>query len=84
MACLDIPIPALPTLGLGLSIEPPALPSFSGDLALCCKILQFTIVLPPIPLPPLVINASTTALMTAATAAIQTYLDLLPLECPLE
>lgn len=84
MACLEIPIPTLPVLGLGLSIEPPALPSFSGSIDLCCKILQFNIVLPPIPLPPLVFNASTAALMSAATQAIQEFIDQIPLDCPLE
>jgi hypothetical protein len=84
MACLELPVPVLPTLGLGLNIEPPTLPSFSGDLRLCCKILQFDIVPPPIPLPPLVFNAAVTVSLTAAIAAVQAYIDALPLDCPKE
>jgi hypothetical protein len=82
--CIEITLPAPPTLGGGLSLEPPALPSvnFSGEL--CCKIVAFTIPLPPIPLPPLVLNAGVSAAIAAAFSAVQAYLDALPLDCPLE
>lgn len=84
MACVILPSVAPPTLGLGLSLLPPALPSVSFNANLCCKILQFSIVPPPIPLPPLVLNAAVLAALGPVFAAINTYLDALPIDCPLE
>ncbi len=84
MACIPIPELPNPTLGLGLSIEPPSLPSFSGDVDLCCKILSFNIVPPPLPLPPFALNAAVTATLNNCIAAVQAYIDALPLDCPSE
>jgi hypothetical protein len=82
--CLQAPQVTPPTLGGGLSIDPPNLGTFSGDLALCCKVLPFSVPLPPVPLPPLVVNGSVTALIATAFATIQTYLDALSVDCSLE
>jgi hypothetical protein len=84
MACIPIPTVAPPTLGLGLSLLPPALPSINFGADLCCKLLQFSIVPPPIPLPPLVLNPAVLAALGPVFAAINAYLDALPLDCPLE
>jgi len=83
MACTPIPQLTPPTLGLGLSLEPPALPGFSGDLTLCCKLLAFEIPPPPIQLPPLVINAAF-PILSSVFAAVNSYLDQLSFECPKE
>lgn len=82
--CIAAPTITPPTLGGGLSIAPPSLPSFSGSVDLCCKRLPFNIPLPPVPLPPLVMNGAVTTIFAAAFATIQTYLDALSVDCPLE
>ena len=80
--CLDVTLPASPTLGFGLSIAPPEPSAIDFDAELCCK-FQFEIPLPPIPLPPFAFNAAATLLIKNALAAVQTYIDALPLDCPL-
>lgn len=84
MACIPIPTATPPTLGLGLSLNPPALPAVNFDGGLCCKLLQFTIPPIPVPLPPLVLNAGVSAAIATVFAAVQAYLDALPSDCPLE
>lgn len=85
MACVDLPIPTLPVLGLGLSLEPPSTPPIDFDLNLCCKIASIHIPPIPLPLPPLVVNLSTAALVDAAMAAIEEFLNQIPLpDCPKE
>lgn len=82
--CLDIPIlPVPPPLPLGLTIAP-TFPVFSFNPALCCRILPFPLVTPPIPLPPFVLNAGVILVLTNAMQAIQNFLDSLPLDCPFE
>lgn len=82
--CLKGPTITPPTLGLGLSLEPPALPSVNFNGELCCKLLQFSIVPPPIPLPPLVLNPGVATAIASVFSAVQAYLDALPLDCPTE
>lgn len=82
--CLQGPQLTPPTLGGGLSIEPVSLGTFSGDADLCCKRLSFNLPLPPIPLPPLAVNGSVTALIAAAFKTVQTYIDAVAVDCPLE
>lgn len=84
MACIPLEVPTIPPLGFGLSIEPPALPPFSGDLKLCCKLLQFNIPPIPIPLPPLVFNAAVSTVLNTYLQVVQDWLDALPLDCPVE
>jgi len=82
MKCDLIPTLPSPVLSGGLTIAP-TLPSgsFSGEL--CCKILSFEVAIAPIPLPPLVITAAAPGLQIAI-AAVQAYIDALPLRCPRE
>lgn len=82
--CIKAPTIALPTLGGGLSIAPPALPSFSGSLDLCCKQVPWaTPTFPPIVLP-LVFNGGVAITLGAALDAVQALLDAIPPACPLE
>lgn len=82
--CIQAPQLPAPSLGGGLSIEPPALPQFSGDLGLCCKTVPYST--PPLPplFPPGVFNGTVGVALGSAIDAIQTYLDSLPPKCPLE
>lgn len=83
MACIDLPLPTLPTLTLGLTLGI-AIPQFTFDLELCCKILPFPLVTPPIPLPTLVFNPAVIATINTYIAAINAYHDALTFDCPLE
>jgi hypothetical protein len=84
MACTPIPTLPMPSLPGGITLTPPETPDpgFSADL--CCKILQFAIPTPPIPLPPGVVNAGTAAIIKTTLASVQAYLDALPVSCPRE
>ena len=84
MACAPIPELPMPELPGGITLAPPETPDpgFSADL--CCKILQFTVPTPPIPLPPLVVNPATSAIIKTTMAAVQAYLDAIPVKCPRE
>jgi hypothetical protein len=81
--CLEAPALPIPELGLGLTIAPPTLPGFSGNVDLCCKQLPFNIPAKPLPLPPGTMSVAGT-LITTALAAVNEYLDSLPPKCPLE
>jgi hypothetical protein len=80
MSCTAIAIPSLPDI-TPLTLEPPALPPFAGDLTICCKLIEFSWT-PVIPLGPLVINSTVMALINAQIAIINTWLDVLAVECP--
>lgn len=82
--CIQAPTLPAPTLGGGLSIEPPALPTFSGDVGLCCKTVAYTTPALPAVFPPGVFNASVALALSGAIDAIQAYLDQLAPNCPLE
>lgn len=88
MACLSLPaFPSLPDLG-PLSLEPPELPSISLSADFCCKI-EFTFsFVPAIPLGPAIIAipgaSAVIALINQALGTIDAYVDMIPLDCPLE
>jgi hypothetical protein len=81
--CLKIPIPPIPTLPPGLTLGVP-IPVVSFDPALCCKILPFPLVTPPIPLPPLVLNPAVIAIINEKLTALNAYFDQLTIDCLLE
>jgi hypothetical protein len=79
----NLTLPTLPSLG-GLSISPPTLPSFSGNLSLCCKEVPWaTPTFPPV-MPPLIFNAGVAVALGAALDTVQAYLDEIPRPCSLE
>jgi hypothetical protein len=83
--CIEAPTLAPPTLGLGLSLAPPALPAFSGDLGLCCKTVPYSVPALPLPLPVGALTApGVQASLNAAFDAINQYLNAIPPDCPLE
>lgn len=85
MACTPTPTLPVPELPFPLSLDlPGGLPSFSGDLTVCCKILEFAIPPVPIPLPPLVLNPAVNAILKSNIAAAQAFLDKLSFSCPKE
>jgi hypothetical protein len=84
MPCLPITLPSIPTIPSPLTLGI-GLPSASFDPKLCCKLLPFPIVTPPIPLPPGVFNPAVVAVINAQLSALTaTYFNLLPLKCPRE
>lgn len=80
VACVEVKLPELPELGLGLSLSV-ELPSVEFDATLCCKLLQFELGLPPIDLG-ISLSLPIFAAVNAALGAVQAYIDALPLECP--
>lgn len=78
----------------GLSVAPIALPSpftftppevsVDFDIALCCKLPPLPVELPIIPLPTLILNPAVVALLNLAIDKVVSYLNLQPLDCPLE
>lgn len=83
--CIASPQLPYPELGFGLSLEPPAIDSFSGDLNLCCKHVAFAT--PPlvVPLPPFTLSGGVVgAAIKLAISQVQDFLDSLPPDCPLE
>jgi len=82
MACIDMPHPALPTLPGGLSVSF-TLPGASFNPQLCCKILQFSAVLPPTPLG-IPLNPGIIAAINTFIGQLQTYFDAIPVGCPKE
>ena len=81
MPCVDIPIPAIPSLPSGLTLSTPT-PSFaaSGTL-LCCISYSLAVVAPGvslnIPMP-----AAIPAALSAARKAMIAWKASLPLQCP--
>lgn len=88
MPCVSIPVAPMPPSIFPITLTPPETPDPGFAANLCCKILQFEVVTEPLPLPPGTINPATaatiTAILTSAMQTVQTYLDKLPTECPLE
>lgn len=90
MACIDIPIPALPSLPLPFTIPYPPIPPFPSQPQLCCQLPDIVAMilaqLPPIPLPPLTLNPAEVAIIVAAMqealATVQLYIDGLIPPCP--
>lgn len=84
MPCLELPIPTLPTLGGGFTLGA-SLPSFSFDPQLCCKILPFPVVTPPIAIAlPVGVMAGAIASLNLAITAVNAFHDGFVFNCPLE
>ncbi len=83
MACVPIPDVPLPTLPDGITIAP-TFPTFSFDPTLCCKILQLPLTIPPIAIPPFLLNTGVNTVIANAVKAVQDYIDQLPHDCPKE
>jgi hypothetical protein len=84
MACIDLPVPTLPTLPAPLTIAL-ALPTLDlPDLTYCCKMPPLPVSIPPIPIPSLVLNPAFIATLNAFIQQMNTYLNSIPLNCPLE
>ena len=81
MACINPPIPTLPTLPSPLSLAPPALPPITTP-GLCCQLLPPLTLLPPITLPPNTLNPAVIATINAALQQVQDYLDSIVPDCP--
>lgn len=85
MACVDLPLPTLPTLpvpltlGVSLSLSLPPL-----GLDFCCKILALPSVSIPIPLPTLVLNPAFIATLNGFIASMNSYHDAITFSCPFE
>lgn len=82
MACLEVELPAAPTLPGGLTLEPP-IPPFDFDLRVCCKLLQFSLSPAPLALG-VALNPAIQAAILEALQQVQDFLDGLPLDCPRE
>ena len=83
MPCLATPSVTLPTLPAPLTLAPPALPDITLP-TFCCKLPPIPIQIPPIPIPPLLLNPAIIATLNGYIAVLQSYLQSLPLKCPLE
>lgn len=83
MACIPLPDIELPTLPSPLTIDPPAV-SVSFETGLCCKLLNLPPVGVAIDLPPGTLNPAIIVTLNENIAAVQAYLDSLPLDCPKE
>lgn len=85
MACDPFELPPLRELPSPLTITPPSLPAIpEGDLKFCCKILTLPVAPELPPLLPGVLNAGVVDVLKQSIAAVTTYLDALPLDCPRE
>lgn len=82
--CIQGPAITIPPLPGGFTLAPPALPVVPGIPELCCKLPPVPIVLPPIPIPPIVFNSAIVAALNAYITTALSYINSLPLECPLE
>lgn len=83
MPCVSLPAPTIPTLPTGITFAP-TIPPFGGDVDLCCKQLAFAAGPSILPLPPLVFNPATAAILQALYTQISAYHDAIPLRCPRE
>jgi len=82
--CIASPTVTPPSLGGGLSLEPPGLPSFSGSIDLCCKTVPFATPDLPLGLPIGSVMYVLGPAIAAAATAISAYLDAITPKCPLE
>lgn len=84
MACVEFPLPTLPTLPVPLTLGIELSLTLALDIDFCCKIVSippFTIALP---LPPLVLNPAFIATLNGFIASINAYHDALSFDCPFE
>lgn len=82
--CIQAPTVPSPSLGGGLSIAPPTLPTFSGNVGLCCKTVPYSTPPLPLPFPPGTFNPAFALALNTALATVQAYLDELTPNCPRE
>lgn len=82
MGCTFAPLPPFPTLPPGITLGIP-IPTPAFDATLCCKIIAFDPIVPPLPLPPFLATAAA-AIITAQLALLEAYFDAIPFECPRE
>lgn len=82
--CIQAPTISGPALGGGLSLEPPTVPGFSGELGLCCKTVPYSTPTPPLPFPSGVFNPGVAAALATAITFVNTFLDGIVPDCPLE
>lgn len=82
MPCIKAPIPSVPDLPTGISLQapPPVIPDFNAEL--CCKLFNLT--LPP--LPPLAVAFPLAPLqaINAIKDEVMTVLTQLAFDCPRE
>lgn len=83
MSCtLFGPLPPLPDI-FPLTLTPPTLPPISGDLTICCKLVQFVFV-PILPVGPILINSAVMAVINAQIAIVNGFIRAMQLPCPKE
>ena len=81
MPCTSLPAPTIPTLPGGITLAA-ALPVFSGDLELCCKLVNFPFATPPAALPPGTLNVL--GPLNTILDQVRAYLKAIPIPCPKE
>lgn len=86
MACVKLPTPPIPELPAPLSLKAPIPkpPPIPGLPNFCCKLPPVKIPIPPIPIPALVLNPAVIALLNQHIKTVLSYINSLPLNCPLE
>lgn len=84
MACIALPIPQIPTPPFEFSFTPPVPQIPSLNINLCCKLPPVDLPIPPIPVPTLLLSSGLLETLKEAIAQVNSYLNTLPLECPLE
>lgn len=85
MSCLKLPTPPAPDLPFPISLTPPGLPTGpSIDVKACCKLPPVSLPIPPISIPPVILNPAVITAMKGYMAQALTYVNSLALNCPLE
>lgn len=86
MACIPNPVPEIPELPAGLTIQAPfpSVPALApGAVPICCNLPVFPVSIPvPTPLPPIAVNPAIMATIEAGIAAARAWRRSLPLDCP--
>lgn len=82
MPCIAVPEISIPSLPAPFSFGASQPPSVSFDPELCCKIIQFPLKLPPLPLPPGVLNPAFITAMNAAKSQVTAFIRSLSFNCP--
>lgn len=84
MACIALPAVAIPTLPAPLTLTAPVPSLTIPDVSLCCKLPPLPISIPPIPIPSAILNPAVIAALNAFVKQMTSYINALPLSCPLE